>query len=141
MGSGNVIDAWRQLRPLRPERALDLQGLIQSALVGRSSRPRAFFGFSRTAAREGLASLFYTHPVTPSSVHVVDRNLELARAAGATHPALAALDPIGARRKASSPANRLSSATRSPAGRASSGPSTVMTCWPGFSNLMDCGWS
>jgi heptosyltransferase-1 len=94
-GFHKVIDAWRQLRPLRPERALDFQGLIQSALVGRASRPRAFFGFSRTAARERLASLFYTHPVTPSSVHVVDRNLELAHAAGATHAASLPWIPLG----------------------------------------------
>jgi heptosyltransferase-1 len=82
-GLRGVIEAWRRLRPLRPECALDFQGLIQSALVGRASRPRVFFGFGRTVTREGLASLFYTHQVTPQSIHVVDRNLELAQAAGA----------------------------------------------------------
>lgn len=82
-GLGNIVDAVRRLRPLRPERAFDFQGLIQSAIVGRASRPRAFFGFSRTAARESLASLFYTHRIQPFSRHVVDRNLDLAQAAGA----------------------------------------------------------
>ncbi|HWF48843.1 MAG TPA: glycosyltransferase family 9 protein [Bryobacteraceae bacterium] len=84
-GLRNVIKAWKHLRSLRPERAFDFQGLIQSALAGRASHPRAFFGFSRTVVRERLASLFYTHRVTPSSAHVVDRNLELAQAAGATY--------------------------------------------------------
>ncbi|HEX4231616.1 MAG TPA: glycosyltransferase family 9 protein [Bryobacteraceae bacterium] len=83
-GVRSVIEAWRRLRPLRPELAFDFQGLIQSALAGRASHPRSFFGFSRTVVREGLASLFYSHRVTPLSSHVVDRNLELAQAAGAT---------------------------------------------------------
>jgi heptosyltransferase-1 len=94
-GLRSVIQAWRHLRSLKPERAFDFQGLIQSALAGRASRPRAFFGFSRTAAREGLASLFYTHRVRPLSAHVVDRNLELAHAAGATYVPSAPWIPPG----------------------------------------------
>jgi heptosyltransferase-1 len=83
-GFRRIMEAWQRLGPLKPECALDFQGLIQSALVGRASHPRAFFGYSRGDAREALASLFYTHRVTPSSTHVVDRTLELAQAAGAT---------------------------------------------------------
>ncbi|HEX4809051.1 MAG TPA: glycosyltransferase family 9 protein [Bryobacteraceae bacterium] len=84
-GFGNIAATWRRLRLLKPELAIDFQGLIQSALVGRAARPRSFFGFSSKAAREPLASLFYTRCVTPNTAHIVDRNLELAKAAGATH--------------------------------------------------------
>lgn len=84
-GFGNLAATWRRLRVLKPESAVDFQGLIQSALVGRAARPRSFFGFSSKAAREPLASLFYTRRVTPKAAHIVDRNLELAKAAGATH--------------------------------------------------------
>jgi heptosyltransferase-1 len=80
----DLIETGKRLRMLRPEYAFDFQGLIQSALAGYWSRPHAFFGFSREVVREGLASSFYTFRLTPKSSHVVDQNLELTRAAGAS---------------------------------------------------------
>ena len=79
---GNIMSASRRLRRLTPQLAFDFQGLIQSAIAGRLARPSEFYGFSRSAAREGLASFFYTHRIDPVSRHVVDRNLDLIEAAG-----------------------------------------------------------
>lgn len=79
-----LVPCWRHLRALRPSRAIDFQGLIQSALVGRAARPQQFFGFDRSAVREPLAAAMYSHCWRPSARHVVDRNLQLAEYAGAS---------------------------------------------------------
>ena len=77
--------SWSQrLRSIRPDTAIDLQGLIQSAVVGRLTRPEEFWGFDRSMARESLASLLYTRAVRVPGPHRVERNLQLAGAAGAT---------------------------------------------------------
>jgi heptosyltransferase-1 len=81
---GLLRSAWRALRAQRFDLAVDLQGLVQSALVARAARPSRILGFARGAVREPPASWIYSKPVAPQAVHVVDRNLELARAAGAT---------------------------------------------------------
>jgi lipopolysaccharide heptosyltransferase I len=77
----SIRSAWRALRTERIETAVDLQGLVKSALVARASGAGRIMGFSKP--REALASMFYTHKVDPAPVHVVDRNLALALAAGA----------------------------------------------------------
>src|SRR5258707_355086 len=64
--------------------AVDFQGLIKSALVASVAGPDRIFGFSRSHVREKPAALFYSSYATSSSKHVVDRNLDLARAAGAS---------------------------------------------------------
>jgi heptosyltransferase-1 len=43
-----------------------------------------FYGWHSSAAREPLAARLYSHHVKPAATHVVDKNLELAVAAGAT---------------------------------------------------------
>jgi len=63
---------------------IDFQGLIQSAFVTRLARRAAAYGFERFLVREWPAALFYTHTVRTTAPHVVDRNLALAVAAGAT---------------------------------------------------------
>jgi heptosyltransferase I len=82
-GLGEIIHSWRRLRPLRPRLAIDFQGLMQSALVGRASRPHEFWGWDKETAREPGASLFYNRRLKPNSAHVVDQNVELAAAGGA----------------------------------------------------------
>ena len=42
---------------------IDMQGLLKSALVGKFLQSDSFVGFSYKSAREGLASLFYTHRI------------------------------------------------------------------------------
>lgn len=77
---GGVLAAWRQLRVERFDLAVDFQGLLKSALAAASARPEKILGFDRT--RERMAAWFYSSRVTPKSMHEVDKNLELAEAAG-----------------------------------------------------------
>lgn len=78
-----LMACWRRLRELRPDWAIDFQGLIQSALVGRAARPKQLIGFDKAFVREPLAAALYSRRVTPTAAHVIDRNLELAASAGA----------------------------------------------------------
>jgi heptosyltransferase I len=74
---------WRELRDLKPEIAIDFQGLLQSALVGRASAPDEFIGLDRSMIREKLAVRLYTQEVRAYGPHRVERNLQLAQQAGA----------------------------------------------------------
>jgi heptosyltransferase I len=76
--------AWRLLRSRRFGLAVDFQGLIKSALAASVARPDRIYGFHQSQVRERLAALFYSNRVRAKSTHVVDRNLELAAAAGAS---------------------------------------------------------
>jgi heptosyltransferase-1 len=76
--------AWRDLRAERFDVAVDFQGLIKSALAASMARPERIYGFARGQAREGAATWFYSNKVEVRSQHAVDRNLELAAAAGAS---------------------------------------------------------
>jgi heptosyltransferase-1 len=82
----SLVSTWKTLRGSTFDVAIDLQGLIKSGLLARVSAAPARYGFSASQAREPLAAWFYTHAVTVAATHVVDRNLELARAAGAQRP-------------------------------------------------------
>lgn len=76
--------AWQELRAVRFDMAVDFQGLIKSALVATVARPERIFGFDAVHAREFPASWFYSTKVTIRSYHAVERNLDLAAAAGAS---------------------------------------------------------
>jgi heptosyltransferase I len=79
---------WFLTRRLLCERhyslAIDFQGLLKSAFVASLARPTRIAGFHRSQVREKAASLFYSLAVASQSVHTVDRNLDLASAAGAS---------------------------------------------------------
>jgi heptosyltransferase I len=66
-----------QLREQRYDLALDLQGLLKSALWGRQAGA-PLVGYDRASAREPLAALFYsaTMPV-PKGLHAVERSRQL----------------------------------------------------------------
>ncbi len=68
----------RDLRAVRYDAAIDLQGNLKSGVVMRASGARVRFGMSRDAAKEGN-HLFSTHRARPSSRarHRVERNLDL----------------------------------------------------------------
>jgi heptosyltransferase-1 len=83
-GISALLQSGRELRLEPFDFAVDFQGLIQSALVASVGRPDRIFGFSRSQLREKLASVFYSNCTTATATHVVDRNLDLARAAGAS---------------------------------------------------------
>jgi heptosyltransferase I len=75
------------LRALRRERydvALDLQGLIKSAVLARLSGARRVVGFATPLLRERAAGLFYNTRVDAGdTVHVIRKNLAAAAALGA----------------------------------------------------------
>ncbi len=76
LGVATRLIPWmRQTGRLNPDVALDFQGLLRSALIGRASHPRDFYGMSD--AREG-ARRFYDHiaPVDRNN-HAVERYLAL----------------------------------------------------------------
>jgi len=77
--------AWRELRAARFDFAVDFQGLVKSALVATLARPERIFGFNAAYARESAASWFYSTKVPIRSYHAVERNLDLAAAAGASN--------------------------------------------------------
>jgi heptosyltransferase-1 len=81
---GGIVNTRRTLRENRFDLAIDFQGLLQSALVAAAARPDRIAGFHRSQVREKAAALFYSMCVEARSQHVVDRNLELVAAAGAS---------------------------------------------------------
>jgi len=80
-----ILATRRNMRRERFELAVDLQGLIQSALVAASARADKIVGLARTQARESFAAMFYSTAVRTSALHRVDRYLELVSAAGASN--------------------------------------------------------
>ena len=77
---------------LRPDAALDFQGLLRSGLTARASQAPTRIGFSDS--REG-SRFFHTHiiPVDPNA-HAIDRSLTLPIVLGASGPPVFPL-PIG----------------------------------------------
>jgi|SRR5579863_96172 len=75
----------RKLLSQRFDFAVDFQGLVKSAVAASMARPDRIFGFHQSQVRERPAALFYSQRAMAQSAHVVDRNLELAAAAGAAN--------------------------------------------------------
>lgn len=80
-GLAKSLFPWvRQTSRLRPDVALDFQGLLRSALIGKLSRPGLFYGMSD--AREGARN-FYQHVAeVDRGAHAVERYLVLVEAFG-----------------------------------------------------------
>jgi lipopolysaccharide heptosyltransferase I len=92
-GGTSLLAAIGELRRARYDVALDLQGLIKSAALARSSGAARVVGFSSRYARERLARLFYTDVYDPGrgglydpreTRHVVEINLGLLSVIGVT---------------------------------------------------------
>lgn len=82
--SASMVPWLLKTRRLRPEAAVDFQGLLRSALIGRISGAREFYGLSD--AREG-SRLFYNHVARVNRrSHAVERYMKLAQAFGAEIP-------------------------------------------------------
>ena len=77
-----LLASRRALRESRYKIAVDFQGLIKSALVAMAAQPARLYGFDASQVRERAAALFYGYKIASSAAHVVDRNLDLAAAAG-----------------------------------------------------------
>ncbi|HNV02797.1 MAG TPA: glycosyltransferase family 9 protein [Vicinamibacterales bacterium] len=83
-GGATVTGAIRALRRAKYDLAVDLQGLLKSALFARLSGARRTAGFAAPHLRERAAGLFYTTRVgADDSGHVVWKNLSVAAALGA----------------------------------------------------------
>lgn len=84
-GPVGYLRAAAYLRRQRYDVALDLQGLIKSAVWARVSGARRVIGFSREHLREPLAaSLHHEHVTPPHPAHVIQKNLALAAHLGAS---------------------------------------------------------
>jgi heptosyltransferase-1 len=101
-GGTSLLSAIRELRQSRYDVAIDLQGLIKSAVLARSSGAPRVVGFCSRYARERAARLFYSEVYDPGrgglfdpgeTRHVVDINLGLLSVLGIT--AAKAEFPIG----------------------------------------------
>jgi lipopolysaccharide heptosyltransferase I len=80
-----LLATLRGLRATKYDAAIDLQGLLKSALLARLVRARRTVGFPRAHLREPAARLLYTHAPDPgTATHVVDKNLALLEAVGVT---------------------------------------------------------
>ena len=95
-------ESWREMKALRGEvrdmkydLALDLQGAIRSALAAQASGAPGRVGSSQP--REKPATMFYTRQVDPRGTHVVEQALSLASdVAGRSLPYM---DPLFPRRR------------------------------------------
>ena len=85
-----LLGSRRALRDTAYQFAVDFQGLLKSALTAFAARPGRIFGFDSSQVRERAAALFYSRKILSAAAHVVDRNLDLAAAAGA----LAGVPPV-----------------------------------------------
>ena len=81
--AAGLLASWRELRAASFDFAVDFQGLLKSAVVAAAARPERIFGWDRSQLREAAAGVFYTQRAASVAAHVVDRNLDLAAAAGA----------------------------------------------------------
>ena len=83
LGASGSMWPWLQkTRRLRPDAAVDFQGLLRSALIGRLSGARDFFGLSD--GREGSRFFYKTLARVDRRSHAVERYLKLVEATGAT---------------------------------------------------------
>ena len=80
----SIGEAWRRLRERPYDFAVDFQGLVQSAVIASFAGAERIYGFHQSLIREKIAAAFYSSRIRATRAHVVDRNLELAAAAGAS---------------------------------------------------------
>jgi lipopolysaccharide heptosyltransferase I len=107
--SPSLFQAVKELRQSRYDVAVDLQGLIKSALIARSAGAGRVIGFASRYLREPLARMFYTDVYDPGGAgmyassetrHVVEINLGLLeplgiRAGAPEFPIEEAASPVG----------------------------------------------
>lgn len=73
-----IVRVWNDVRSVRYNIAVDLQGAIRSAVLTRWSGTPVIYG--STQPRESPASLWYTRKVVPLGTHVIEQNVSLAGA-------------------------------------------------------------
>jgi heptosyltransferase I len=73
-----IAKVWNDVRSVRYDVAVDLQGAIRSAVLARWSGARVRYGAAEP--RESPASLWYTRPVVTRGAHVIEQNLSVVEA-------------------------------------------------------------
>lgn len=73
-----IASGLSHLRGADYEVAVDLQGAVRSALLGRWSNVQSIYGFAQP--RENAASMFYTRQVIARGRHVVEQSMSVAEA-------------------------------------------------------------
>lgn len=80
-----LLSVGRQIKGLRQYKfdlAIDFQGLLKSAIIGKLSGARRRWGFSRKGLREPPSRFLLTDTVeTSAGIHIIRKNLELAAGA------------------------------------------------------------
>ena len=79
--AGSLLPWLKQTRKLRPDLALDFQGLLRSALIGKVSGAKEIYGMSD--AREGSRWFYDCIAKVEQGEHAIERYLKLAECAGA----------------------------------------------------------
>ena len=79
---GGWTEALRAVRAVRYDVALDMQGLLKSAVLARGSGAARVVGFSIWHLREKTARPFYSSAEAADAAHVIRKNLRLLRAVG-----------------------------------------------------------
>ena len=90
--TSNVGSSWSavgELRRANYDAALDLQGLVKSAVLARLSGAARVVGFPTELLRERAARVFYTETAGDPEPHVIDKNLSMLRAIGVRMPDVA----------------------------------------------------
>jgi heptosyltransferase-1 len=82
LGASTSLVPWlKQTRKLRPDLALDFQGLFRSGFIGRVSGAKRLIGMSD--GREGSRLFYHASAKVNRRDHAIERYLKLAEAAGA----------------------------------------------------------
>ena len=84
--AASLLDAIRELRRSQYDAALDLQGLLKSAVLARASGATRVVGFPAALLRERTARMFYTEAAGVDAAHIIKKNLSLLKAFGIQHP-------------------------------------------------------
>ena len=82
-----VATVWNDVRALRYDVAIDLQGAIRSAVLARWSGARVVYGAAQP--REAPASLWYTRKVIATGRHVIEQNISVVREVIENHTRMA----------------------------------------------------
>lgn len=82
----SVLETVRSLRRTAYDVAIDLQGLLKSAVLARLSGARRVVGFPAPLLRERAARLFYTETAGDAAPHIIDKNLSILKAVGIRVP-------------------------------------------------------
>lgn len=78
-----IARVWNDVRSVRYDVAIDLQGAIRSAVLAKWSGARVVYGAAQP--REAPATVWYTRQVSARGTHVIEQNLSLAEAVTHEH--------------------------------------------------------